>query len=164
MTETSLTGRWQPASAWRFDANAGYAVFDGSERNSRTDGALSLSRTLGAGFTFGVAGRAFAYEKDLQDGDFDPDFYGIGELTSRWLGRAGDWSLLLELAPGIQQVSRDGDPSATVRTSARVSYDVAPGRELALSGGYSSTGLQSFSTGDGDYRYRALILSAGWRL
>jgi tetratricopeptide (TPR) repeat protein len=164
MTETSLTGRWRPAPAWRLDASAGFAAFDGSERNERTNGALSLSRTLGAGFTLGVAGRAFAYEKDLQDGYFDPDFYGIGELTGRWLGRAGGWSLLLELAPGIQQVTRDGDPSATVRTSARISYDVAPGRELALSGGYSSTGLQSFSTGDGDYRYRAIILSAGWRL
>ena len=164
MTETSLTGRWQPGSAWRLDASAGFAVFDGSERNGRTHGALSLSRTLGAGLTFGVAGRAFAYEKDLQDGYFDPDFYGIGEFTGRWLGRAGGWSLLLELAPGFQQVTRDGDPTATVRTSARVSYDVAPGRELSLSGGYSSTGLQSFSTGEGDYRYRALILSAGWRL
>jgi hypothetical protein len=111
-----------------------------------------------------VAGRAFTYDKDLQDGYFDPDFYGIAELTGRWLGRGGAWSLLLELAPGTQQVTRDGSPSATVRSSARIAYDVAPGRELSLSGGYSSTGLQSFSTGDGGYRYRALILAAGWRL
>ncbi|MEX2466170.1 MAG: tetratricopeptide repeat protein [Gemmatimonadota bacterium] len=164
MTETSLTGRWQASPAWRLDANGGRASFEGTERNTRTHGALSVSRTLGAGFTLGVAARAFTYEKDLQDGYFDPDFYGIAEFTGRWLGRAGDWSLLLELAPGTQQVTRDGDPSATVRTSARVAYDVAPGREVSLSGGYSSTGLQSFSTGDSDYRYTALILSAGWRL
>ena len=81
-----------------------------------------------------------------------------------WVGTAGDWSVLLELAPGAQQVTRDGSLSATIRSSARLAYDVAPGREIALSGGYSSTELQSFSTGDRDYRYHALILSSGWKL
>jgi hypothetical protein len=70
---------------------------------------------------------------------------------------------MLELAPGTQQVTRAGSPSPTGRGSARVSYSVAPGREISLSGGYSSTGLQSFSTGESAYRYKALILSAGWR-
>jgi hypothetical protein len=163
MTEASLTARWQAASSWRVDGSVGYAAFDGSERNGRTNGALSLSRTLGSGFSLGIATRVFTYEKDLQDGYFDPDFYGIAELAGRWLGRTEDWSLLLELAPGAQQVTRDGSPSPSSRGSARVSYDVAPGREISLSGGYSSTGLQSFSTGEGGYRYRALILSAGWR-
>ena len=41
---------------------------------------------------------------------------------------------------------------------------VAPGREVALSGGCSSTGLQRFSAGEGGYRQRAMILSADWRL
>ena len=164
MTETSLSARWRPAAAWRLDGSVGYASFDGSEKNTRTNAAVSLSRTLGGGLSLGLAGRAFSYEEDLQDGYFDPDFYGIGELTGRWVGTAGDWSVLLELAPGAQQVTRDGSLSATIRSSARLAYDVAPGREIALSGGYSSTGLQSFSTGDGDYRYHALILSAGWKL
>ncbi|MDZ7780498.1 MAG: tetratricopeptide repeat protein [Gemmatimonadota bacterium] len=163
MSEGALTGRWRPSSTWRLNGSAGYAVFDGSERNRRVNGALSVSRTLGGGFAVGVASRAFTYDKDLQDGYFDPDFYGIGELTGRWLGRAGDWGLLLEVAPGMQQVTHSGDPAGTVRASTRVSYDIAPGRNVALSGGYSSTGLQSFSTGDSDYRYTALILSAGWR-
>jgi hypothetical protein len=163
MTETSLTARWQPASSWRLDGNVGYASFDGSQRNGRRNGALSLSRTLASGFSLGIATRVFAYDKDLQDGYFDPDFYGIAELAGRWLGGTKDWSLMLELAPGTQQVTRAGSPSPTGRGSARVSYSVAPGREISLSGGYSSTGLQSFSTGESAYRYKALILSAGWR-
>lgn len=163
MSEGSLTGRWRPGTAWRLEGSGGYAVFDGSERNRRVNGAFSVSRTLGAGFDLGVAARAFTYDKDLQDGYFDPDFYGIGELTGRWSGRTGDWALLLEVAPGMQQVTRSGDLAGSVRASTRVSYDIAPGREVALSGGYSSTGLQSFSTGGSDYRYTALILSAGWR-
>lgn len=161
--ETSLSVRWQPASAWRIDGSAGYALYDGTERNTRTSGALSLSRTLGHGLSLGLAGRAFGFDKDLQDGYFDPDFFGIAEVMGRWLGRAGPTSLLLEVAPGRQQATRDGDQTNTIRGSARIAYEIAPGREIALSGGYSSTGLQSFSTGEGDYRYKALILSAGWR-
>ena len=80
------------------------------------------------------------------------------------MGRTRGWSLLLEGAPGVQQVTRDGDSAATVRASARLSYHLATGREISLSGGYSSAGLQSFSTGASDYRYSAIILSAAWRL
>src|SRR5690606_27616900 len=119
VSETSLSAYWLPASAWRVDGSLGYASFDGSERNGRTNGTLSLSRTLGAGLSLGVAARAFGFEEDLQDGYFDPDLYAIAELTGRWLYRAGDGSLLLELAPGRQQVTRNGTATTTLRSSAR---------------------------------------------
>lgn len=163
MSEASLSMRWRPSAAWRLDGSVGHARFEGSESNTRTNGSLSAARTLPRGFALGVAGRAFTFEKDLGDGYFDPDFYGILELTGRWQTDVGAWNLLLEGAPGVQKVTSDGDSAGTMRASARVGYAVASGREIALSGGYSSTGLQSFSTGSSDYRYSAVILSVGWR-
>lgn len=163
MSEAALSMRWRPSAAWRLDGSVGLASFEGSDSNTRTNGSVSAARTLPLGLALGVAGRAFAFEKDLGDGYFDPDFYGILELTGRWQAGLGAWNLLLEGAPGVQKVTRDGDPGGTVRASARIGYTVASGREIALSGGYSSTGLQSFSTGSSDYRYSAVILSVGWR-
>lgn len=62
----------------------------------------------------------------------------------------------------MQQVGEEGDPSGAFRTSARLAYRLRPGREISLSGGFSSTGLQSFSTGESDYRYTALVAGVSW--
>jgi tetratricopeptide (TPR) repeat protein len=161
-TELSLSGRWAPAPGWRLDGSAGRAMFEGTMENRRTSGFLSASRRAGRLLTVGLSARAFAFEQDLTDGYFDPDFYGIGELTGRWLYQPEPWSFLVELAPGVQKITSDGDPGATLRGSARLGFRIAPGRELSLSAGYSSTGLQSFSSGASDYRYTALIVGAGW--
>ncbi len=162
LAQLDLDGHWTPAPGWRVDASVGRAVLRGTERNQRGNVSLSASRRLAHGLTLGVGMRAFGYQKDLHDGYFDPDFYGIGELTGRWLYEPGRWSLLLEGAPGVQQVTRAGDPKGAYRVSARAGYRLAPGREVSLSAGYSSTGLQSFSTGAADYHYTAIILGASW--
>jgi tetratricopeptide (TPR) repeat protein len=154
--------RWTPAPGWRIDAAGGRTRFSGVQDNDRTNGFLSVSNRIGRALTVGGSARFFWFQQDLTEGYFDPDFYGIAELTGRWLERAGDWTLLLEIAPGLQQVTKDGDPAAAFRGSASVAYQVAPGREVSLSGGYSSTGLQSFSTGASDYRYTALIFGMNW--
>ncbi len=160
--ELSLTGLWTPAPAWRLDGALGRATLEGTEENRRTSAALSASRRVGRAWTFGVGGRTFSYDEDLTDGYFDPDFYGIAEATARWLGERGSWSLLVEAAPGLQRIGEAGEASATLRGSGRVAWQAGPGRELSLSAGYSTTGLQSFSTGSSDYRYTALVLAASW--
>jgi hypothetical protein len=162
MSQLDLTGRWTPAPGWRVDASLGRAVFHGSERNQRANAAISASKRLTHFVTVGLAARGFGFQKYLHDGYFDPDFYGIAEATGRWLYEPGHWSLLLEVAPGMQQVTRAGSLKAAYRLSSRIGYRFAPGREVSLAGGYSSTGLQSFSTGASDYRYTAVILGATW--
>lgn len=161
---TSVTGsvRWKPAPAWRVDATSGYALFDGAEDNSRINGSVAASRRIGRSFSLGAGLRSFGYEKDLDEGYFDPDWYGIAEITSWWRSTPRPWSLLVEAAPGVQQVTRGGDPTFTLRGSLRVGYLVGPGRELSLSYGYSTAGLVSFSTGASDYRYSAVILALDW--
>lgn len=160
-TAATMSGRWTPTPAWRIDAAAGWARFAGTVDNDRRNGFLSVSRRLGRMFSVGGSYRAFSFERDLTDGYFDPDFYGIGEVTGRMLHQPAPWSFLVELAPGAQQVGSGGELAATFRASTRVAYRFAPGRELSLAGGYSSTGLQSFASGS-DYRYTALILGLGW--
>jgi tetratricopeptide (TPR) repeat protein len=161
-TAATITGRWTPAPAWRVDAAGGWARFAGTQDNDRTSGFLSISRRVARIFSLGGSFRAFSFEQDLADGYFDPDFYGIVELTARWLHQPRRWSLLVELAPGAQRVGSSGDLGATLRTSGRIGYRIAPGREVSLSAGYSTTGLQSFASGASDYRYTALILGVSW--
>ena len=140
----------------------GRARFDGSVTNDRTHGLLAISRQLGRGLSLGVSGRAFSFEQELTDGYFDPDFFGIGEISGRWLRDLDAWGLLLEVAPGTQKVTSDGELTATFRGSARVAYRLAPSREVALAWGYSSAGLQTFTSGASDYRYMALVTAVHW--
>ena len=161
-TELLITGRWAPALGWRVDGTVGVGEFEGTEGNGRRSGSVSGSRRVGRFFSLGASLRGFSFEKDLNDGYFDPDFYGIGKITSHWLYRSVPWTFLVELAPGIQQVGRDGDVGLSARSNVRVAYGLGPGREIALSFGYSSAGLMSFASGDSGYRYTAFILGSNW--
>ena len=109
-------------------------------------------------FMKGVVG----FEKDLNEFYFDPDYFGLTEATARWTHVIRSVGVLLEGASGAQKIASDGRFSMAVRASARFSYSLAPGREVSLSGGYSSAGLQSFNTGDSDYSYTAIILGGSW--
>ncbi|NJD18004.1 MAG: hypothetical protein FIA95_01780 [Gemmatimonadetes bacterium] len=123
---------------------------------------MAAFRRLGQAWRVGGGVRTFGFRNDLSDGYFDPDFYGIAEVSLRWMHEPGRWSFVADVAPALQQVTRDGDPAGAVRASARISFRVAPGREVTLSGGVASTGLQSFATGAAGYRYRALGLGGLW--
>lgn len=161
---TSVTGslRWKPEPVWRVDFSGGWGHFDGTEENSRISGTVTASRRVGRAFSLGGSIRTFGYDEDLNDGYFDPSFYGIVEATGGWRHLPRPWTFLVEAAPGIQQVTRAGDVTPTLRGSARIGYLFAPGRELSVSYGYSSAGLLSFSTGASDYRYSAVIVGLSW--
>jgi tetratricopeptide (TPR) repeat protein len=161
-TEVVVTGRWNPGPLWRVDGNVGLGRYNGTEPNGRRSGFLGGSRRVGRFFSLGAAVRGFTFEKNLNDGYFDPDFYGVAELTSYWLYRPAPWTFLIEVAPGVQQVTRAGDAGGSLRSNMRVAYRVAAGREVSLSFGYSSAGLTSFATGDAGYSYTAFILGANW--
>jgi hypothetical protein len=161
-TDVLLTGRWNPRPEWRIDGSLGLGAYEGTERNGRRSASLSTSRLVGRFFSLGAGFRGFSFEKDLDDGYFDPDFYGIAELTSYWLYRPAQWTLLLELAPGAQKVRSDGDWGVSVRSNARVAYRFGPGREVSLAVGYSSAGLVSFAATGADYRYTTVVLGSNW--
>ena len=161
-TELLITGRWAPALGWRVDGAVGVGKFEGTQSNGRRSAALWGSRRVGRFFSLGASVRGFSFEKDLNEGYFDPDFYGIAEITSHWLYRPAPWTFLVELAPGIERVRKEGDVGLAARSNVRVAYGFGPGREISLSFGYSSAGLMSFASGDSGYRYTAFILGSNW--
>lgn len=159
--EISVTLRGQPASGWSVTGGISRATFDGTQSNRRVAGQLGVSRRVSRWWTFGVSWRSFGFEKDLRDGYFDPDFYSLSELTGRWQREVGRWTVLLEAAPGVQTLT-GAAVSASARTRTVVSYRLAPGRDLAVAAGFSTTGLQVFSSDVGTYRYRAVSFSGSW--
>lgn len=161
-TDVVLSGHWDPGLRWRVDGSLGIGEYVGNASNGRRSAAISTSRRVGGEFSLGVSFRGFSFEKNLDEGYFDPDFYGIGEITGYWLHRYEAWTLLLEVAPGGQKVRTNGDWGATVRTNARVAYGFGPGREISLAFGYSSAGLVSFSSTATDYRYTTFVLGSNW--
>ena len=163
-SSVTLTGRWFPDNRWRLDGSFSIGSYEGSQSNGRRGWFAGVSRRMGSGISLGVSHRGFSFEKNVNDGYFDPDFYGIVELTSYWLYRPSAWSFLVELAPGAEQITTDGDPRASLRGNARVGYRIGQARELSVSYGYSTAGLTSFATGATDYRYMALIVGVTWGL
>ena len=161
-SELLATVRWNPEAPWRVDGSLGIGAYEGIETNGRRSMSVSTSRLVGRFFSVGAGFRGFSFEKNLDEGYFDPDFYGIAELTSYWLYRPGPWTLLLEVAPGLQKVRSEGDWGTALRANARAAYGLGPGREVSLAFGYSDAGLVSFASTAADYRYTTLVLGSNW--
>ena len=106
--------------------------------------------------------RTFGFEKNLQDGYFDPSFYLHAEAIARWRPLRGPWHVTGEAAPGLEQITSTWDPHATIRVALQAAYDLSTGRQIGISALYSNAGLQSFSTGGAGYRYVAVTLSGSW--
>jgi len=165
--ELNLAATLVPAAGWTVSAGGGGADFHGGvsgETNRRTNANLAITRRFARFFTLGAAGRAFGFEKNLDDGYFDPDLYWIGEALGRVSREWRKWGISAEVAPGVQQVGEGGERSATLRTTGGVSYTVGPGRRIGISAAYANAGLQRLSPTDsgGGYRYTAVSVSGSW--
>jgi tetratricopeptide (TPR) repeat protein len=161
VTQGALDLRATPAPGWTATGTFSVAEFRGSASNVRTAGALGVSRRVLRFFAVGATGRAYGFSDDLADGYFDPDFYLLLEAPVRWEQEFGRWVPSAEVAPGVQKIS-GVDLSAAIRLAGGVRYAVMPGREIALSAGYSTLGLSLFAEGGGGYEYRYVALSGGW--
>ncbi|NIP60763.1 MAG: hypothetical protein GWM92_20255, partial [Gemmatimonadetes bacterium] len=51
--------------------------------------------------------------------------------------------------------------SATFRSAARITYRLAPGREIHVTGTVANSGLESAFTGEG-YWHRSVVMGASW--
>ena len=166
LDEWSASASWTPARGWTVAGGGGTALFTGrasGEENRRVNGMLTVARRVSTPLTLGVGARLFTFERDLNLGYFDPDFYGLGEVTVNWVREWRHWSLNAELAPGVQQVRSDGEPSGSFRGGGSVAYVLSPGRRIELGGIFANSGLSQLSPGsNADYRYRALSLTGLW--
>jgi tetratricopeptide (TPR) repeat protein len=158
----SLDLRATPSGGWRISLSGSYARFVGSDPNSRWAAYASVSKRLSTQITVGGSFRSFGFDKNLNDGYFDPDRYLLSEMNFRWQQTFGRWRPSVELAPGLQQVGVAGSVSGSGRARVAIGFRVLPGREFEVSGGYSTTGLSVFGSDVGDYRYRSLRFSTNW--
>lgn len=161
VTQASLDLRGAPAGGWTATAAMSVATFDGSESNRRTAGAVGVTRRVLPPLTVGGNVRAYGFTKNLSDGYFDPSFYLLAETPFRWQQAFGRWQPAVEAAPGVQKIA-EVSLQAAIRLMGEVRYAAAPGREIALSAGYSTLGLSLFAEGGGGYRYRYVSLSGSW--
>lgn len=153
-----------PLRGWTLSGGASAAGYHGDEWNRQLSGNAAATRLLRRPLTLGVAARAFGFKKDLNEGYFDPDFYGIGEITASVYQEVRKWSFWTEIAPGLQQVGSTGKRTGAFRATGRIGYTVTPGRQVGVSAGLSNSGLHQLSpAADADYRYRAFSIFGGWR-
>jgi tetratricopeptide (TPR) repeat protein len=157
----ALDLRATPAPGWAVTGAFSLARFRGSADNRRTAGALGVTRQLLDVLTVGATARAYGFSRDLADGYFDPRSYLLAELTVRWRQAFGAWIPAIEVAPGIQTFAA-ASAGGAVRLGAELRYVPAPGREVILTGGYSTLGLSLFAEGAGGYRYGFGSLGVTW--
>lgn len=161
-TQLLVTGRWRPNLDWRVDAQLGVGSYSATESNGRRSFLLSASRGVGQALSVGAGFRGFSFGKNLFDGYFDPDYYGIAEVTGMWLHQPAPWTFLIEVAPGVEQVTTNGDPTLAFRGNGRVGYRVGPMSEVSLGVSYSTASVTTFASGGDGYDYVALVLGVSW--
>lgn len=133
------------------------------EENRRWSAHLSASYDLAAPLTLALAARGFGFERDLNDGYFDPDFFGLAELLGQARQPFGPVELSVEGAPGLQRIGAAGDIRPVGRVAASIGWRIGAGRELTLGGVLANAGLSRLSPAeDADYRYRAFTGRFTW--
>lgn len=152
--------RWTPGPRWTVEGSGGRALFRGVEENERLSGTLAVARRVAREWTVGVSGRAFGFDRQLQEGYFSPERFQLAEGTTRWLRDVERWGLQAEGGVGAQRIG-EGDPTLAVRLSSRVGFRPGAGREVHLGGVFSTAGVQAFASGE-DYRYAALVVGISW--
>lgn len=166
LDEWNASASWTPARGWTIGGGGGTALFTGrasGEENRRVNGNLAIARRISPPITLGVGARFFGFDRDLNEGYFDPDFYGLAEVTARWLREWRHWGLEAELAPGMQQVRSTGEPTGSFRGSGSVAYILSPGRRIVLNALFANAGISGIAPdADADYRYRAVSVAGTW--
>jgi tetratricopeptide (TPR) repeat protein len=154
--------RFTPSQEWRIAGGAGIGRFDGSEFNRRLDGWADARRRLSREWSVGLAVRSFGFEKNLNDGYFDPNFYILAQVPVAWSLPVARWAVSVRVAPGVEQIGSQGSPRGALGAAGEVGYAVSPGRQVSAWAGYSSTGMAAFATGSADYRYGTFGVRGTW--
>jgi len=154
--------RYTPAPGWRLGGGAGLARFAGSEYNRRINGWVEATHRISSNWSVGVSARSFGFEKNLNDGYFDPSFYLLAQVPVAWRRPLGSWHVSVQAAPGVQEVEGAGGLRGALGAAVEVRYGMGPGRDVGAWAGYSSTGMASFSTGNSDYRYGTFGVRGSW--
>lgn len=151
---------------WSLSVTAAAAAFDvrgPATTNARMKGEASVLRRLSDPLSLVLAARAFGFDRDVDGGYFDPDFFGLADVAVRWHTEDPHWSLDAEVAPGLQKIGTGGRAGGALRASAAVGWSLRPGRTAMVSGTWSNTGLQQLSPDAASgYRYASVAVTVSW--
>lgn len=171
LTETALGLRARISDRWAVDGGAAYGIFDGTEANGRFLGHATGSYSIVPSWAAVGRVRSFGFEKSrgapFNDAYFNPAFYFLGEVFPRWQPLRGPWHLTAEVGLGVEHIDMGivDQPSSTrwgtFRLAVRASYDLAPGRQIGLSGMYTDN-AGPFAGETAGYQYFATTLSGSW--
>jgi hypothetical protein len=147
--------------------SAAFGHYEGGltgQRNERRSGGFTIERAVLPTLSLALQGLAFGFDvADAGEGYFSPDFYGIAEFGVRWRRERRAWALSVEAAPGVQQLRREGERSATVRAAAGAQYVLGPGRSIGVTTALENAALSSMAMLPGtDYRYHSVGVLARW--
>ncbi len=163
--EVTIAGR--ASREWSVEAAGGVGAFESARsgvRNRRAAGRAALTRTLPAGLSASLQASGFGFANDVNDGYFDPDLYGVAAVEMQYHREARHWSAVAAIAPGVQQVGRDGSPGGALHAEATIEVMESAGRSLAIGGVWANTGAQELSARPtGSYRYASISLDFRWR-
>ena len=162
--ELALTGIAEPA-AWDVIGSYGFALFHGSETNTRHMLTGLALRDVWGDFTAGGRLRLFSFAKNLNDGYFDPSLYFLLEVPIQWSRQFGDWLIFGEVNPGFQVIDTDvtaANSQVTIGGNARITYSVARGRDLGVMALASRSGLQTLAVPTDGYRYYMIGAFGSW--
>jgi hypothetical protein len=160
--EVLLTAGTRLSPTLRLDASGGAAEFRGAQWNRRLLGRVGLEVRPNRWLSLRPRFTTFGFERDAEDGYWDPDRYRIAELGIGLDRYREAWSLSSELSPGAQQIGSDGRWKGAIGLRARVQYTMAPGRDIGLGFTLSNSGIERHQAEAGEYRYQAAVLSAAW--
>lgn len=161
-TQVLLSANWIVDPKTRIAGSLNVGRYEGIDSNGRRSAEVAASRDVARGIAVGLSLRGLSFEKNLFEGYFDPDFYGVAEVTGSWSSRPLPWAFTVEVAPGVEQARRGSELSPSMRALGRAGYQIGDGREVFLSAAYSSATLTSFSNGADGYRYTAVVLGVNW--
>jgi hypothetical protein len=150
------------SSALRVDASGAAADFRGEETNRRLLGRIGLEARATRSLSFRPRFTTFGFDKDVDEGYWDPDTYRIAELGIGLDRYREAWGFSAEVAPGAQQIGSSGEWKGAGSVRARVQYTISPGRDIGLGLTFSNSGIERHQAEGAGYRYQAAVLSAGW--
>lgn len=166
LTLLAADGTLRITDRTRLNAAAGTAWLHGrasGEDNRRWNAYASASHRVLRPLTLAATIRAFGYQRDLNDGYFDPDFFGLAEVLGRLELPLGPVQASVEGAPGFQRVGAESDARPVGRVASSLAWTIAPGRELSVGALFANAGLNRISAAeDADYLYRALTARLAW--
>ncbi len=165
LNEIRLDGSVRMGPRATLAGNVSGANFDGTEGNTRILGGARLNVQVQPWLVMGPAMRAFSFEKDLDDGYWDPDSYVLVEAPLALAPAEGELIPRLEVSPGFQRID-DRMTSGwdfSIRLQGGITYHAGSRRQLAVSGIWSRSGVQQLSPSDEtDYEFRGVFVTFAW--